>query len=279
MSQSKRYTENFPKLWQAATDDSDLTLYGFRRFKTSHLLNLRFLEEEIAEIDHKLYQAGLGLGIDHPLADRLGLKDSKKDAKVPRVEDTITEDLVLRLRTLCEQYDNALIALNKIMDMEVFSLLDDEKQCSTRTDLTLSEMYKTRLLRVDLMSRARTDPLQDWIHRGLRNLHYWRISSREKNRKSASFGAGRAHRWSYEDLVYSANIMSRLILTLLTSTFLIVPLGVMSESSSMAQLFIIGFSIVAFSVLVATALKVSSFEMMAMCAGYAAVISAFMANS
>jgi hypothetical protein len=41
--------------WQSSTTDSNLTLHVFRRFKTTHLLNLRFLEGEIADLDHVIY--------------------------------------------------------------------------------------------------------------------------------------------------------------------------------------------------------------------------------
>lgn len=42
--------------------------------------------------------------------------------------------------------------------METFSLLDDEKQFSMRSDLSLYEEYRTRLVRTDLETRTRTDP-------------------------------------------------------------------------------------------------------------------------
>jgi hypothetical protein len=98
------YARGFQKNWQAASADHDLTLYGFRRFKTSHLLNLRFLEDEIAELDHTIYQAGLSLGRDHAPANKLGLDYCRKDASVVRIESTITEELVLKLRGLLSQY-------------------------------------------------------------------------------------------------------------------------------------------------------------------------------
>jgi hypothetical protein len=41
----------FAKYWRTATDDHNETLHGFRRFKTTQLLNLRFLEDEIEELD------------------------------------------------------------------------------------------------------------------------------------------------------------------------------------------------------------------------------------
>jgi hypothetical protein len=63
----------FRKCWVASTADNNLTLHGFRRFKTTQLLNLRFLGNEIADMDHIVYQAGFGLGLSPSPDDRLGL--------------------------------------------------------------------------------------------------------------------------------------------------------------------------------------------------------------
>jgi len=99
-----RYVDLFPRLWRKSTMDNNLSLHGFRRFKTSHLLNIRFLEEEIAEIDHEIYQAGLSLKLEPTPADRLGLKTCKRDANVPKIEDTINSSLILRLRSMLKDY-------------------------------------------------------------------------------------------------------------------------------------------------------------------------------
>lgn len=101
---SGKLPAKFRKHWQTATDDNNLTLHGFRRFKTAHLLNLRFLEDEIAELDHTIYQAGLSLNIDDSPSDRLGLKHSRRDTTVPSIETTITRELVFELRGLLQQY-------------------------------------------------------------------------------------------------------------------------------------------------------------------------------
>lgn len=76
---------DFPTLWRTSTADDNITLYGFRRFKTPHLLNLRFLESEVAELDHKIFQVRLSLGGQPSPADRLGLGlgHSKRDNVVP----------------------------------------------------------------------------------------------------------------------------------------------------------------------------------------------------
>jgi hypothetical protein len=101
------YHHLFSKSWPETTSDNRLTLFGFRRFRTTHLLNLRLLEAEIDKIDHDLYQAGLqlnqSLDREHSL-DRLGLKQAKRDCKPMKVEEVVNEDLILRLRGLIKEY-------------------------------------------------------------------------------------------------------------------------------------------------------------------------------
>jgi hypothetical protein len=97
-------TDVFRSCWSNSTADNNLTLRGFRRFKITHLLSLRFLEVEIAKMDHTIYQAGLGLDLSPSSADRLGLKHSKRDSKAPDINDTITPGFILKLRDLISQY-------------------------------------------------------------------------------------------------------------------------------------------------------------------------------
>ncbi|KAI1485230.1 hypothetical protein F5X96DRAFT_660881 [Biscogniauxia mediterranea] len=275
----QKEVQKFYQHWQNATDDNNLTLHGFRRFKTTHLLNLRFLEDEIAELDHTIYQAGLGLGLDISSTDRLGLKHSKKDDHVPDISETITRDLVLKLRDLLKQYDEALAAFNNIMSMETFSLLDDEKQSSLRTDLSLYEIYKTRLIRVDLGPRSRTDPFQRWIHKWLRRFRYWRLSRISQGHPESLASVKKDHRWSYQNTTLTASIIGRMITTTITASFLIVPLALLSHQSLRdTQLAVISSCILIFSFLVAVMLRISNFEMMAVSAAYAAVLSAFISN-
>lgn len=100
----KTVSEQFREHWQSSTDDNNLTLHGFRRFKTTHLLNLRFLENEIAELDHIIYQAGLSLNSSPSARDRLGLRHVRRDKKAPSVAETINQGLILKLRDLLRQY-------------------------------------------------------------------------------------------------------------------------------------------------------------------------------
>ena len=98
------YSDLFRRVWQKSTEDNNLSLYGFRRFKTTHLLNLRFLEEEIAGLDRAIYQAGLNLNIKPSSDDRLGLGHCTRDADAPAAEEVITPALILKLRDLIKQY-------------------------------------------------------------------------------------------------------------------------------------------------------------------------------
>jgi hypothetical protein len=166
------------------------------------------------------------------------------------------------------------------MAMETFSLIDDEKQASLRDDLTLHEVYKTRLLRVDLGTRTRTDPFQRWLHRYLRAFRYWRLARKSRNNEEGlGSGAGRFHRWSYQNTVLIAELIGRVTTAVLTAAFLIAPLAILShESSKNIQLVIVSVCIVILSFLVSLFLKVSSFEMMAISAAYAAVLSVFVSN-
>jgi hypothetical protein len=103
------YRAEFYRCWIASTTDRNLTLYGFRRFKTTYLLNLRLLEKEIADIDHIIYQAGLSLSHSPSSIDRLGLKYCKRDDNAPDIDDVINQKFILKLRGLLRQYSTLKI--------------------------------------------------------------------------------------------------------------------------------------------------------------------------
>lgn len=96
----------FPKIWRHSTASNNLRLYGFRRFKTSHLVNLHFLEEEISVLDRQIYQVGLRSSSHESNGgrDALGLQYSQRDPVVPNVEDFVTDKMVLNLRILLKEY-------------------------------------------------------------------------------------------------------------------------------------------------------------------------------
>ncbi|KAF2658060.1 hypothetical protein K491DRAFT_574418, partial [Lophiostoma macrostomum CBS 122681] len=246
----------------------------FRRFKTTHLLNLRYLENEIVGMDHTIYQAGLSLSLSPSSEDRLGLGHARKDKTF--------ETLVPTALRLMQLPDEALISFNQLMAMETFSLLDDEKQASLQSHLSLHEIYKTRLLRADLGPRSRTDPFQRWLHKCLRAFRYWRLSKRsnDSGEGSASFDKNRgARRSSYQNTVLIAEASARVAIAVLIGIFLVVPLYILSHHDSKNfQLVVVSVWILVLSFLVALLLKVTSFELMAISAAYAAVLSVFVSN-
>jgi hypothetical protein len=111
-----------------------------------------------------------------------------------------------------QQTDDALAAFNDIMTMETFSLLDDERQSRLRHDLTLHGIHKTRLLRVDLGTRARTDPFQRWLHKYLRAFRYWRLSRKAENdeERFGSF-ARQGRTWLYQNTILIADVIGRVV--------------------------------------------------------------------
>lgn len=101
---SENISKQFNAHWRSSTADNNSTLHGFRRFKTTHLLNLRFLESEIAELDHIIYQAGLSSNQKLSPKDRLGLRHAKRDGKPAEMSKAIDRELILKLRELLRQY-------------------------------------------------------------------------------------------------------------------------------------------------------------------------------
>ncbi|KAL3426811.1 hypothetical protein PVAG01_00320 [Phlyctema vagabunda] len=276
---------DFEKHWRRSTDDDNLTLHGFRRFKTSHLINLRFLEDEIARMDHLMFQAGLSLSTERTSYDRLGLRNARIDAKaqVMPVEEIITEKFVLELRGRIKEYDEALASFNQIMAMETFSLLDDEKQTQSRTDLSLHEKYKTRLIRVDRGPRRTQDPVQRRLHEIFRFLRYWHLSKTPADPEtSSSSPSSRAlpARYSYRNSMLLSEITGRFLVATATGLFLVVPLAILSRTQdAQVQILTVSLCIVVFAFLVSVTLRVSNLEMMMVSAAYAAVLSVFVSSN
>ena len=102
----------FPDIWNDATSDIRLTMFGFRRFRTTQLINLRYLEKELEKVDRAIYQAGLQLPQHVPELDRLGLKHAQRDVTTQPMEATINEDLIIRLRSLTKEYSNVELFLD-----------------------------------------------------------------------------------------------------------------------------------------------------------------------
>ncbi|KAH8770434.1 hypothetical protein F5882DRAFT_180902 [Hyaloscypha sp. PMI_1271] len=269
--------EQFRKYWQNSTEDSNLTLHGFRRFKTTHLLNLRFLEGEIAELDRTIYQAGLSLGLDPSATDRLGLKHCKRNTHPFNINDTINHEFISKLRILLREYDEALAAFNNIMAMETFSLLDNDMHSSLRHGFNVHEMHKTRLVRVDLGARTCQDPFQRQLHKCLRSFRYWNLSRKSQSNSEGLGSTTSGHGWSYQNTIFIAEVAGRFITATITGTFLIVPLVILShQSRKNTQLVTVSICLVCFSFLVSIMLRASNMEVMVVSAAYAAVLSVFL---
>lgn len=175
--------------------------------------------------------------------------------------------------------DEAVIAFNTIMSMDTFALLDDEKQCSLRTDVSLYEMYKTRLLRVDQTPRTRQDPLQRSIHQLLRWFRYLRLSKSSQSNVEGTNPIKIHQASSSQNATLTSEIISRVIVGVVTAIFLIAPLIALSyETRKSIQIVIISTCIVVFACLVSVLLRASNLEMMVVTAAYAAIISVFVSN-
>jgi len=160
--------------------------------------------------------------------------------------------------------------------MDTFSLIDDAAQCGLRDDLTLHEMYKTRLLRVDQGPRTRHDPLQRWLHKWLRYFRYHDMSRRQQDseRRGTMPTSG-----PYQHTVLIANIVCRIVVALVTAAFLIVPMAVLAEvAQEGTQILVVSVCIITFASLVSVVLRTSNLELMLISAAYAAILSVFISN-
>ncbi|KAH7311143.1 hypothetical protein BKA65DRAFT_413641 [Rhexocercosporidium sp. MPI-PUGE-AT-0058] len=218
----------FEKVWTSSTEDNNLALYGFRRFKTTQLLNLRLLEEEIGRIDYQIYQSGLRLNIDPTPADRLGLKTCRKDEDAQHPDDILDEQLILKLRDLLRQYDDGLAAFNRIMAMETCSMIDDQRRHPLRTGISLREVYETRLVRVDLPPRTLQDPFQRCLHKCLHWFRYRSLSGAVLTNHDGEKGepptyCERAtYTWNFRNTVALADSIWRILVALVANVFIVV---------------------------------------------------------
>lgn len=224
--------------------------------------------------------------------DRLGLRHCKRDEILPSIDQALSKELIQRLCQLLKDYgiykfrllnvftnfrlDEALIAFNTVMSMDTFALLDDEKQCSLRADLSLYEMYNTRLLRIDQVSRTQQDPLQRSIHQLLRWYRYSRISKSSHDKTEGDGPIGVNRQWSSQNTALIADVISRIIMGMVMVMFLIVAL--LHEPRKSIQIVIVSTCVVAFACLVSVTLKASNLEMVIVSAAYAAIISVFISN-
>ncbi|TLD11688.1 hypothetical protein PspLS_11777 [Pyricularia sp. CBS 133598] len=265
----------FRRHWQVATADSNLTLHGFRRFKKSHLLNLRFLEDDIAQLDHKIYQTALSMDIKPLGTDRLGLSNCIRKTNLPPPEEIINRDRVIKLRDLLQSYDDTPIPFNQIMAVETFSLVNDKIQSRLRTSSRSRRYTKPGLCELTLILDRTPTPSRD---RYISGFGLSILKERQKN--VAGQTKSSLPRTSKPPLcrnsILISEILGRVITILVTILFLILPLALLSqETDKKRQLIIVSVFILFFALIVAMALKMPSYQIMAVCAAYAAVLSTF----
>jgi hypothetical protein len=170
------------------------------------------------------------------------------------------------------------------MAMETCSMIDDERQSYLRTDLSLHEIYKTRLVRVDLGPRILQDPFQRSLHKWFRLFRYWRLSAKPPpdNEQGARVHTSRdraTQKWSYQNTVQVADAVWRVLVALAANIFIVVPLAMLShQSRKTTQLVTVAIWIVVFSFLVAGFFKASNQATIALIAAYAAVLSVFISG-
>jgi hypothetical protein len=174
--------------------------------------------------------------------------------------------------------------------METCSMIDDERRLTLRNDLSLYEIYKTRLVRVDLGPRMLQDPCQRCLHKCLRWFRYQILSRKTMSRKpmtwsdnergvAPTYSNRSTQTWSYQNTVALADTIWRILVALAVNVFIVVPLAILSYQSSKAtQLITISVWIVVFSFLTCIFLKTSNQATVAVIAAYAAVLSVFISN-
>lgn len=173
------------------------------------------------------------------------------------------------------------------MMMETFALADNSWQASLRSDKQNPyEMYKTRLVRVDTVSRSRSgDLLRRTLRKHLRAFWFF-IRSRGQHahqKHSSYFSATELEsnlKRSYQNTSRLADITTRFLIALIAGVALVVPLVILShQSTSKAYLITISVCIILFSLLVSLLTRATNEETMVASSAYAAVLSVFFSNN
>ena len=171
--------------------------------------------------------------------------------------------------------------------METFALADNSWQASLRSDNhNAYELYKTRLVRVDTVSRSRSgDLLRRSLRKYLRAFWFFILfrGQHAQQTQSSYFSAAELEsnlKRSYQNTSRLADIITRFLIALIAGIFLVTPLAILShQSTSEAHLVTISVFVVLFSLLVSLLTRATNEETMVASAAYAAVLSVFFSNS
>ncbi|KAF7876956.1 uncharacterized protein EAF02_008176 [Botrytis sinoallii] len=271
-SQEHKLVREFRTHWSTSTDDNELSLFSFRRFRTSHLINLRFLEDEIAKVDREIYQAGLQMGIDTQRKDLLGLRSARRDANVAPIEETITQENVRKLRRLLREYDEAILNFNNISRLQTIALSDCGRLSAIRDDITIKEMYKTRLMRVTHACGSRACGF------GSHTPSAAPMSAQILSSERSPMTSGVSQR--YQNTITIADIMARFLFACVAGASLVFPLVILSYQERLhTRLLTISLCIIVFAIVVSLAAPASNQAIMGTAAAYAAVLSVYVSTS
>ncbi|TEY29168.1 hypothetical protein BOTCAL_0965g00040 [Botryotinia calthae] len=276
--------DNFRTYWKSATDGNNLSLFCFRRYRSIHLVNLRFLEDEIAKLDREIYQAGLQLDIEPGSKDRMKLRSATRDKEVPSIEQTITKPCVLKLRELLKEYDTTIIRFNQIMNMQTIALSDSTWLSHLRKDISKEEMYRTKLLRIDLPP-AQRDPIRHILHRCLRKFWYTKrakLPNLEAPPLSTppSTPPSAPDFQSHQNTITITDFVARFLIACIAGAFLIFPLFILSFQEDLNnRLLTISLCIIVFAFLLSLISQASNQTVLEASAAYAAVLSVFVSSN
>ena len=286
-----RVRQSFKNQWPLVTHTNHLALFGFRRFRTGHLLNLRLMEEEIKALDHNIFQAGLMLEDGSRKGDRLGIAHAKRDPSLNGAA-TVDHEMVLKLRSLLKDYgmlyilnvpqkvadyctDEALIAFNEVMTMEAFALADHQWLSSRVPEISGEETYRTRLVRIDRPPRSHQQDILALYLRKFFRLIWFQFTNRQRARQKQETEFHDA----YQNTALIADTFARFLFGITAGALLIIPVVILSrQSSNNVQLLTVSLCIIIFSFLVALVSRATHQDTMAATAAYAAVLVVFVSN-
>jgi len=165
------------------------------------------------------------------------------------------------------------------MAMETVALLDDGDRSSLTPDISAHELYNTRLVRVDLPPRSRQDPFQRRIHKLLRWIRFKRLLSLESNNVENGSRFAHSSLKTHQNTVEVAEFTGRILFALFATSFLIVPLVILSyQENKKAQLATTSAFLVTFALIISVGIRTTNMETLAGSAAYAAVLSVFISN-
>ena len=173
------------------------------------------------------------------------------------------------------------------MLMETYALAENNAQSVLRDDLNPYEMYKTRLIRVDLARRNESrDVLRHNLRKFLRYVWFFVFRAGSTGDRNDRYSSGpileakSKIKRTCQNTTHLAEVLTRFLVAVLAGAFLVIPLIVLShQSNSETHLITVSVFIVVFSMLISLASKASNEQTMAASAGYAAVLVVFLANT